>query len=200
VVERFAARDDVRVGVQHVHWEAKGAYTGETSVPMVQSCGAHGALVGHSERRHLFGETDADTARKVRALQAAKLQPILCVGETLAERESGATEAIVERQLQAVLDGLPAADAARLVVAYEPVWAIGTGRVARPADAAAVHAHVRTVFGRHGVSQRVPVLYGGSVNAGNALGLVAEAEIDGLLVGGASLDAEGWAEIVGLGA
>ena len=200
VSRAMAKRADVQVGAQNVHWEEKGAFTGETSCAMVQGAGGRGALVGHSERRHLFGETDAETARKVRALFAAGLQPMLCVGEKLDERESDRTEAVVARQLDAVLDGLPAEQAAALVIAYEPVWAIGTGKVARPADAAAVHAFIRTVFQRHGVRTPVPVLYGGSVNAGNALGLVSEPEIDGVLVGGASLDAESWAEIVGMGA
>ncbi|HEX5819198.1 MAG TPA: triose-phosphate isomerase [Gemmatimonadales bacterium] len=199
VSQAMARRADVSVGAQNVHWEEKGAFTGETSCAMVQGAGGRGALVGHSERRHVFGETDAETAKKVRALFAAGLQPLLCVGEKIDEREADRTEAVVARQLDAVLDGLPAEQAAALVIAYEPVWAIGTGKVAKPADASAVHAFIRTVFQRHGVTSRVPVLYGGSVNAGNALGLVAEAEIDGVLVGGASLDAEGWAEIVGMG-
>jgi len=199
VARAMARRADVQVGAQNVHWEEKGAFTGETSCAMVQGAGGRGALVGHSERRHVFGETDVETAKKVRAVFAAGLQPMLCVGEKLEEREAGRTEAVVARQLDAVLDGLLPDQAAALVIAYEPVWAIGTGRVARPADASAVHAFIRTVVARHGVTTRVPVLYGGSVNAGNALGLVAEPEIDGVLVGGASLDAEGWAEIVGMG-
>ncbi|HEX5633327.1 MAG TPA: triose-phosphate isomerase [Gemmatimonadales bacterium] len=199
VAERFADREDVKVGAQNVHWEEKGAFTGETSVAMVAGSGGSGALVGHSERRHVFGESDEETARKVRALLAAGHQAILCVGEKLEQREAGQTEEVVGRQLMAVLDGLPAHEAARLVLAYEPVWAIGTGRVAKPADAALVHAYIRTAFAAHGVAGRVPVLYGGSVNAGNVLGLVAEEQVDGVLVGGASLDAEGWAEIVGMG-
>lgn len=199
VSRAMAKRADVQVGAQNVHWEEKGAFTGETSCAMVEGAGGRGALVGHSERRHVFGETDADTAKKVRALFAAGLQPMLCVGEKLDEREGGRTEAVVARQLDAVLDGLPDDLAAALVIAYEPVWAIGTGKVARPADAAAVHAFIRTVFRGRGVTTPVPVLYGGSVNAGNVLGLVSEPEIDGVLVGGASLDAEGWAEIVGMG-
>jgi len=199
VSQAMAKRSDVSVGAQNVYWEEKGAYTGETSCAMVKGAGGRGALVGHSERRHVFGETDAETAKKVRALFAAGLQPLLCVGEKLEEREAGRTEHVVGRQLDAVLDGLPRDQAGALVIAYEPVWAIGTGKVAKAADASAVHAFIRTVLARHGVTARVPVLYGGSVNAGNALGLVAEAEIDGVLVGGASLDAEGWAEIVGMG-
>jgi triosephosphate isomerase len=199
VAHAVARRADIRVGAQNVHWEEKGAFTGETSCAMVKGAGGSGALVGHSERRHVFGETDAETAKKVRALFSAGLQPMLCVGEKLEEREAGRTEAVVARQLDAVLDGLATEQAAALVIAYEPVWAIGTGKVAKPADASAVHAFIRTVFKRHGVTSRVPVLYGGSVNLGNVLGLVAEPEIDGVLVGGASLDAEGWAEIVGMG-
>jgi triosephosphate isomerase len=199
VTQAMATRRDISVGAQNVHWEEKGAFTGETSCAMVQGAGGRGALVGHSERRHLFGETDAHTAAKVRALFTAGLQPLLCVGEKIDEREAGRTEAVVARQLDAVLQGLPREQAEALVIAYEPVWAIGTGKVARAADASAVHAYIRTVLAGHGVTGRVPILYGGSVNAGNALGLVAEAEIDGVLVGGASLDAEGWAEIVGTG-
>ena len=197
--EAMARRPDVSVGAQNVHWEEKGAFTGETSCAMVRGAGGTGALVGHSERRHVFGETDAETAKKVRALLAAGLQPLLCVGEKLEEREADRTEAVVARQLGAVLDDLSVDQASALVIAYEPVWAIGTGKVARPTDASAVHAFIRTVIQRHGVTSRVPILYGGSVNAGNALGLVAEGEIDGVLVGGASLEAEGWAEIVGMG-
>jgi triosephosphate isomerase len=195
----MAKRSDVSVGAETLKREEKGAFTGETSCAMVKGAGGRGALVGHSERRHVFGETDAETAKKVRALFAAGLQPLLCVGEKLEEREAGRTEAVVARQLDAVLGELPKEEAGTLVIAYEPVWAIGTGKVAKAADASAVHAFIRTVFARHGVTARVPILYGGSVNAGNALGLVAEAEIDGVLVGGASLEAEGWAEIVGMG-
>lgn len=186
-------RPDVNVGAQNIYWEPKGAFTGEVSATMVAECGGRGALVGHSERRHVFGEQDDATARKVRALLQQDLTPMLCVGEKLDEREAGRTEAVVGRQLDAVLGTLTAAEAGRLLVAYEPVWAIGTGKVAQPADASAVHAFIRRRLADHGVAGRVPVLYGGSVSAANVAGLLAQPEIDGVLVGGASLDADAWA-------
>ncbi len=193
----FHGRTDVRIGAQDVHWEPKGAFTGATSIPLAQGAGASGALVGHSERRHVFGETDEETGRKVRALLAALMVPLLCVGETLAQREAGETEGVVVRQLRAGLQGVAAADLGRVVIAYEPVWAIGTGRNATPPDAALVHRAIRAELARLGAPGRMPVLYGGSVNQGNVAALLAEEEIDGVLVGGASLDPEGWATIVG---
>ena len=197
--ESFRARPDTRVGAQNVYWQPKGAFTGETSVALAAGAGASGALVGHSERRHIFGETDADTALKVQALLEAELTPILCVGELLSEREDGQTESVVRRQLRAALGGHSTEVLGRLAVAYEPVWAIGTGRNATPGDAAAVHRVIRTELAALGAPASVPVLYGGSVNAGNVLALLAEDALDGVLVGGASLDADGWAELVGLG-
>ena len=197
--EAFARRPDIAVGSQNVYWEAKGAFTGETSPLMVAGCGGKGALVGHSERRHVFGETDAETARKVKALIAQRLVPMLCVGEKLPEREAGHTSDVVRRQVRAVLTELTVTEASELLVAYEPVWAIGTGRVARPQDAAEVHRVIRSVFQEHRVPGRVPVLYGGSVNLANVAGLLAEEEIDGVLVGGASLEPEGWASLVAAG-
>jgi triosephosphate isomerase len=199
-VEAFTARPDIRVGAQDVHWEPKGAFTGATSIPLARGAGAMGALVGHSERRHVFGETDAETGRKVKALLAAGLTPMLCVGEKIDERDAGQTDAVVKRQLMAGLEGVPPADLGRIVVAYEPVWAIGTGRNATPSDAAAVHLGIRVELKGLGAPGRIPILYGGSVNRGNVLALLAEPDLDGVLVGGASLDPEGWAEIVGIGA
>jgi triosephosphate isomerase len=188
----------IQVGVQDVHWELKGAYTGAISVPLAAEAGATMALVGHSERRHVFGETEPETARKLRAVLAGGMTPILCVGEKLDERERGETEAVVLRQLSGALEGLAGELVGRLVVAYEPVWAIGTGRNATPADAAAVHRVLRAeLVGRAGSGNRI--LYGGSVNLGNAAALLAETEVDGVLVGGASLDPEGWAAIVAIG-
>ena len=195
----FRARSDIRVGAQDVHWEPRGAFTGAVSVPLVRAVGATGALVGHSERRHLFGETDQETGRKVRSLLAAGMQPFLCVGEKLAEREAGQTLAVVARQLEAGLGGLPATELERVIIAYEPVWAIGTGRNATPEDAAQVHRSIRRELARLGSGSRARVLYGGSVNQQNVLSLIAQEDIDGVLVGGASLDPEGWAEIVGVG-
>jgi triosephosphate isomerase len=194
----FRGRSDIQVGAQDVHWEPKGAFTGAISVPLARGAGAAGALIGHSERRHVFGETDEETGRKVRAVLGAGMTAFLCVGEKLEEREAGRTEAVVLRQLAAGLEGVAAADLARLVLAYEPVWAIGTGRNATPEDAARVQMAIRAALAARGAPKGVPVLYGGSVNAGNSLGLLAQREIDGVLVGGASLDPDGWAEIVGL--
>jgi triosephosphate isomerase len=200
VADAAAGRPDILVGAQNVHWEPKGAFTGEVSIPMVREAGARVVLIGHSERRHLFGETDEQVARKSVAVLRAGLQPLACLGETLAEREGGRTEHVILRQLEPLLDKVSPADWARLVLAYEPVWAIGTGRNATPDDAAQVHELIRFTVGRRGVPGRVPILYGGSVNAGNVLALLARPELDGVLVGGASLEADGWAELVGLGA
>jgi triosephosphate isomerase len=192
-------RPDILVGAQNIHWETKGAFTGEVSIPMVLEAGAGAVLVGHSERRHLFGETDEQVARKTAAALAADLTPLVCLGETLAEREGGRTEQVVLRQLAPLLDRVAVEDWTRLVLAYEPVWAIGTGRNATPDDAAQVHELIRFGIARRGVTERVRILYGGSVNTGNVLALLARPELDGVLVGGASLDPDGWAELVGLG-
>ena len=200
LVDAVRPRPDVVVGAQNVHWEPKGACTGELSVAMVRETGAAAVLVGHSERRHLFGETDEQVARKAAAALKGGLTPLVCLGETLAEREGGRTEAVILRQLAPVLERVPAADWARLVIAYEPVWAIGTGRTATPDDAAQVHELIRFTIGRRGIPDRIRILYGGSVTTGNVLALLARPELDGVLVGGASLDADGWAELVGLGA
>ncbi len=197
LVDAFHGRWDVVVGAQNIYWEPKGAFTGETSAPMIRDAGAGGALVGHSERRHVFGETDAETAKKVQALFASDLRPMLCVGEKIEERDAGRTDEVVRRQLQAVLSTLTVEQRARLLIAYEPVWAIGTGKVAQPADAAEVHRVIREELRRADVAVRVPVLYGGSVNEKNVGGLLAEDEIDGVLVGGASLEADTWARICG---
>ncbi len=192
-------RAEILVGAQNVHWEDGGAYTGELSVPMAREAGARAALVGHSERRHVFGESDDETARKVRAVLRHQLRPVLCVGETLEEREAGRTLAVVERQL-AALAGLDARTLAGIAIAYEPVWAIGTGRNATPQDAALVHAGIRAWFTARGAGRGLTVLYGGSVKPDNAASLLAEPEIDGLLVGGASLDPAAWGSIVDAGA
>jgi triosephosphate isomerase len=199
VADGFRRRGDVRVGAQNIHWEPKGAFTGELAVPLVAEVGATHVLVGHSERRHLFAETTDQSAKKAGAVLAAGLTALVCVGETLAEREAGRTEEAVQLQLDPVLDAVAPSDRPRLFIAYEPVWAIGTGRNATPSDAAEVHRFIRTRAMGHGWTDRLRVLYGGSVNAGNALAILAEPDVDGVLVGGASLNPDGWAEIVGLG-
>jgi len=197
VAEVFRSRPDISVGAQNAHWELKGAFTGEISVTMAMETGARTMLIGHSERRHLFGETDDQVARKTVTTLRAGLIPLVCVGETLAEREGGRTEQVVLRQMTAVLDRVANEDWERIVLAYEPVWAIGTGKNATPDDAAQVHELIRFEVSRRGVNVRVPILYGGSVNAGNVLSLLERPELDGVLVGGASLDPDGWAELVG---
>jgi triosephosphate isomerase len=197
VVTARAARTDIKVGVQNIHTEEKGAFTGEISAPMSRDAGADLVLVGHSERRHVFGETDAQAARKCAIAFAHGLTPVLCVGETIEQRESGATNDVVLSQLRGGLADLDPGAIRRIAIAYEPVWAIGTGRTATPDDAASVHTVIRDALaglaGRDGAS--VPILYGGSVNRQNAASLIAAPEVDGLLVGGASLDPEAWAAI-----
>jgi triosephosphate isomerase len=189
---------DLLLGIQNIHWKDEGAYTGEVSAPMARDAGASVVLVGHSERRHIFGETNEETRLKVAAALAAGLTPILCVGETLAQREAGEVEDTIIAQLDAALDGLEPEVSARCLIAYEPVWAIGTGKTATPEDAAAAHAMLRRrldeLIGTR-LARGVPILYGGSVNAGNAAALIAADEVDGLLVGGASLDPESFAAI-----
>ena len=192
-------RADVHLGVQNVHAEEKGAFTGETSAPMAREAGAELALVGHSERRHVFGETDDETARKCAIAAKSGLVPMLCVGERLEEREAGETEAVVIRQLRAGLRLVSGVAAGGVLVAYEPVWAIGTGRTATPEDASAVHIAIRRELQSimPGVGDATPILYGGSVNPGNAAALLAAPEVGGLLVGGASLDVASWMAIAG---
>jgi len=188
-------RESMLAGAQDIYWEPKGAFTGAISGPLAAQAGARAALVGHSERRHVFGETDADTARKVAAALSADLYPVLCVGETLSQRDAGDTLKVVTRQLEAAL---PARVDPRLTIAYEPVWAIGTGRNATPKDAAEVHRAIRSWLNDRAAGQ-TRILYGGSVNLKNAPELLAERELDGVLVGGASLDPHGWAELVRTG-
>ena len=187
------------LGAQDVHWEGRGAFTGEVSAPMLAALKCGYVIVGHSERRQHFGETDDLVRRKVRAAFAHGILPILCVGETLEERDLGRTEERVTDQVRAALSGLDAAQAARLVIAYEPVWAIGTGRNAEPADAGQVIGMIRgtveSLFTGE-AARSVRVQYGGSVKAGNIRDFMAHPEVDGALVGGASLDPEEFALIV----
>ena len=198
VTDALRDRPDVLVGVQNIHWEPKGAFTGELSAPIARDAGARLVLVGHSERRHVFGETDEQTGLKCGAVAGAGLTPMLCVGEKLDERERGEAEAVVIRQLRAGFAKLQPAQIGNALVAYEPVWAIGTGKTATANDASAMHAVVRGVLRELAADRaaQIPILYGGSVSRGNAAELIAAPGVDGVLVGGASLDADGWATIV----
>ena len=182
VAVQLLAGTDVAVAAQNVHWEPDGAFTGEVSAPMLRELGVYGAIVGHSERRQFFGETDEGVGKRARAALDAGLSVIACVGETESEREAGETEDVLRRQV-AVLE---AED--NLVVAYEPVWAIGTGKTATPEIAQEAHAFIKGLLD-------VPVLYGGSVKPDNADELLAQPDVDGALVGGASLDVESFASI-----
>ena len=186
------------LGAQDVHWEQRGAFTGEVSPQMLAALNCRYVIVGHSERRELFGETDDTVSKKVRAVFAAGMTPILCVGETLEERDADRTEEKVLGQLRAATRGLAAEHVTTLVVAYEPIWAIGTGRNANPADAGEVIARMRGVLAESlgTASEGVRFQYGGSVKPGNIRDFMAHPEIDGALVGGASLDAEDLALIV----
>jgi triosephosphate isomerase (TIM) len=181
------ADTEIAVAAQNVHWEPEGAYTGEVSAPMLVDLGVYGAIVGHSERRQYFGETDETVGRRAAAALAAGLSVIACVGELEDERERGETEAVLRRQLEP----LEAHD--RLVIAYEPVWAIGTGKTATPETAQEAHAFIKTLLD-------VPVLYGGSVKADNAAELLAQPDVDGALVGGASLELDSFVAICQAGA
>lgn len=192
------AGSNVALAAQNVHDEAKGAFTGEIAPGMLVDVGCAWGIVGHSERRALFAETDAFIARKAAALFAAGLRPIVCVGETLAEREAGRTFAVLETQLAGSLASVPAARAGELVIAYEPVWAIGTGRTATPATAQEAHAMIRGwLRGRFaGAADAIRIQYGGSVKPENAAEILAQPDVDGALVGGASLEPEPFARIV----
>lgn len=196
VVSECAGRKDVGAGVQNIYFEPKGAFTGETSASIAAEAGASWVLVGHSERRHKFGETEAEAGRKVQIALLNGLTPMLCVGEKLEQRQAGETETVVLRQLEAGLAGLDALSISRVVIAYEPVWAIGTGVNATPQDAATVHTAIRGWLAAHTpAGTKSQILYGGSVSARNAAELLAQSEVDGVLVGGASLDAESWVAI-----
>ncbi len=198
VRDAAVARPDLRLGIQNVYWKDRGAFTGEISASMAKEAGADFVLVGHSERRHLFGETDADTGHKCHAVAFAGLTPVLCVGELLAEREAGRAEQVVLRQLRAGLGHLTREQIATVVIAYEPVWAIGTGRTATPSDASHIHDLLRSALRElmAAGTPDPPILYGGSCTPTNAPELLSAPAVDGLLVGGASLDPSSWAAIV----
>lgn len=195
-----AARgSNVAIGVQNVHWKADGAYTGEISAPMLLSLGVTHVIVGHSERRQYFGETDDTVNLRLKTALESGLTPICCVGEVLEEREAGATDDVLRRQCTRAFHAISARKAAKLIVAYEPVWAIGTGKTATPELAAQAHALIRHeaggIFGDEFAAQ-LRILYGGSVKPENASALMAQEEIDGALVGGASLDPKSFAAII----
>jgi triosephosphate isomerase len=184
---------------QDVHWEREGAFTGEVSAPMLLDAGCRYVLIGHSERRRWFGETNEDVSRKAKAALGAGLFPVVCVGETLDEREADQTFSIIRRQLKEGLNNIPADDIRRAIVAYEPVWAIGTGKTAALDQAEEIHDFIRQFLARiYGtdIAAGICILYGGSVNPDNAGSLVAQKDIDGLLVGGASLDAGSFRKII----
>jgi triosephosphate isomerase len=197
VAAATATRTDVIAGIQNIHWAEKGAFTGEISAGMAKDAGARVVLVGHSERRHVFGETDAQCAKKCQAAARAELPFMLCVGEKIEQREAGETESVVRHQLREGLSQTSNLISTDFLIAYEPVWAIGTGLTASTSDASAIHTLLRSELGQMiGTRGReIPILYGGSVNTSNAAGLLAAPEVDGLLVGGASVDAASWLAI-----
>ncbi len=194
-----ARNSNVAVSAQNMYWEREGAFTGEISAGMMKEAGAQFVIIGHSERRTLFGETDVTVNRKVNAAIAASLTPIVCIGETLEHRERNETMDVLDRQIKGGLDGLSGDQVAALVMAYEPVWAIGTGRTATPAQAGEAHAHIRSRlrqwFGGTAADQCL-LLYGGSVKPDNIRDLMAQADVDGALVGGASLDVRSFYDII----
>jgi len=194
-VSRALEKSDIGVGGQNLHWEEQGAFTGEVSAQMLKAVGCTYVIIGHSERRQYFGETDETVNKKLLAALKHCLFPIVCVGETLSERESGTTFKVIERQIKEGLKSLVIGQWSSIIIAYEPVWAIGTGKVATKEQAQEVHAFIRKLLPAE-VAQNVRILYGGSVKPDNVKDLMAQADIDGALVGGASLKADDFAAIV----
>ncbi len=198
-VGHIIADSNIHLAAQDVYWEDSGAFTGEISAPMLKDVGCDYVIIGHSERRQYFGETNESVNQKVKAVLAQGLKPIICVGEQLEERESGQTEAVIERHITGSIAGLSAADLLSCVIAYEPVWAIGTGKTATPDHAQKVHAFIRgllTAAHSAEVASQLRIQYGGSVKPENVSELMAQRDVDGALVGGASLDAQSFAQIV----
>jgi len=202
VNEALGNAQNIKVGAQNMHWERSGAFTGEISASMLRDLFVRYVVLGHSERRRLFGETDEIVNRKVRAAHEATLRPIVCVGETLEQRDHGNVEKILSIQLRGSLAGLEPKELQETVIAYEPVWAIGTGRNATPAQAQEAHVFIRRILREmsdDATADRIRIQYGGSVKPENARELLAQADIDGALVGGASLDPRSFAEIIKAG-
>ena len=196
-VESLIEGSNLKLGAQNININSSGAFTGEVSADMIKDFGAKHVIVGHSERRSLYGETSSVVAEKTKAALGAGLAPLLCVGESLEQRESGKTEAVVAEQINAVIElvGIESFDS--IIIAYEPVWAIGTGMTATPEQAQAVHFFIRNLLGEssENIAQKTPILYGGSMNAGNAVELISCPDIDGGLIGGAALKAEDFLQI-----
>jgi len=189
----------IRIGAQNMYWERSGAYTGEISATMLRALFVKYVVIGHSERRTLFGETDETVNRKVHAALEAGLRPIVCVGESASQRDNDEVETVLKKQLELGLKDLSTKDAAETVIAYEPVWAIGTGRTATPVQAEDAHRFIRSVLAKMfgpGVSERVRIQYGGSVKPENTQELMRQSDIDGALIGGASLDPHSFAKII----
>jgi triosephosphate isomerase len=187
------------VSAQNMHWESQGAFTGEVSAAMLREAGCTRVLIGHSERRQYFAETDATVNKKLNAALNAQLDPIFCIGESLAQRDGHATFRVLEEQLRQGLAGIASEAIARMVIAYEPIWAIGTGKTATPEQAQEVHAFIRSLLGNlygKALADEVRLQYGGSVNAGNIQALMTQPDVDGALVGGASLEAASFAQII----
>jgi triosephosphate isomerase len=202
ISELLGGSQKIRTAAQNMYFEANGAFTGEISAPMLRELYVKYVILGHSERRQIFGETDALINKKVITAIESELKPILCVGETLAEREAGRENEVLETQLRGSLAGVTAEQLTEIVIAYEPVWAIGTGKTATTQQAQDCHVHVRKVLAElsdAATADKVRIQYGGSVKPGNAAELLAQPDIDGALVGGASLDPRGFAEIVKAG-
>jgi len=197
LAESLVEGSSLKLGAQNLNINSSGAFTGEVSADMIKDFGAKHVIVGHSERRSLYGETSAVVAEKTKAALDSGLTPLLCIGESLEHREAGKTEAVVEEQINAVIELLGIDSFHNIIIAYEPVWAIGTGVTATPGQAQAVHLFIRSLLGKSSekIAQKTPILYGGSMNAGNAMELISCPDIDGGLIGGAALKAEDFLQI-----
>ena len=194
-----AKGSNIGVGAQNIHWEESGAFTGEISAAMLKEIGVEYVIIGHSERRQYFGETDETVNKRLKAALAANLIPMVCVGELLEERESGKTESVIDTQVKGAFDGISASDAELTIVAYEPVWAIGTGKTATPEMAEETHAYIRKVLSdiySTETAEKIRIQYGGSMKPGNSAELIAQPDIDGGLVGGAALKPDSFAELI----